>query len=507
MSRSEAQAGEQARSGADGRERRAYIGSFTSAGGPGITTAGVDPRDGALTVLSRTAAVADPSYLVLSAGRGGALRGQRAPAEGAAAAFSLRDPAAPARLGPAVPVRGGAPTHLAGPRPPAHRQLRLRQRHPSGRGRTDGTLGGVRHVLQHTGAGPHPERQRARTPTRCCPTRAAGGWSASTSGRTRCGCAPWTRTGGCGWTGSTRCAPASGRATWPSTRAADHAYVVNELDSSSPSGLGRRRRAPCGRSRRAGCCPRRGGRGANYPSELVVSPDGRFAWAANRGHDSIAVFDLDAERRAARNWSAPCGCGGHWPRDLALDPVGGPPLRRQRALRGRHLVRRGPRHRHPEARGVAGAARGRPACCSAERRRQDDAAPVPGPGPARRRRPARTAASGPRARGVRAVRACQCIGALCALGRDAERGRVLRQHQLADRRVGPSASAPRRSRPPRRRSQQLRRAISGPIRHGARASVPEPEERNCSAVSAIAPSSSSPRPAPAPRAVRRAAGR
>ena len=55
---------------ADGR-RRAFIGSFTAAGGPGIVTAAVDPGSGALTVLSTVDAVPDPSYLALSPdGRG-----------------------------------------------------------------------------------------------------------------------------------------------------------------------------------------------------------------------------------------------------------------------------------------------------------------------------------------------------------------------------------------------------------------------------------------------------
>ena len=50
----------------------------------------------------------------------------------------------------------------------------------------------------------------------------------------------------------------------------------------------------------------RGRPGPNYPSELVVSPDGRFAWAANRGHNSIAVLTIDG---AATGWS----CWTPWP--------------------------------------------------------------------------------------------------------------------------------------------------------------------------------------------------
>lgn len=57
----------------------------------------------------------------------------------------------------------------------------------------------------------------------------------------------------------------------------------------------------------------------NYPSEVVVSRDGRFVYLANRGHDSIAVFAVKGNR------VAPLGtvpCGGHWPRHITLSGDG-----------------------------------------------------------------------------------------------------------------------------------------------------------------------------------------
>ena len=60
-----------------GRRRRAYIGSFTAAGGPGIVTAEVDPGSGALTVLSSAERpCTTPSYLALAPDGRHALRGQ-----------------------------------------------------------------------------------------------------------------------------------------------------------------------------------------------------------------------------------------------------------------------------------------------------------------------------------------------------------------------------------------------------------------------------------------------
>ncbi|NGP46282.1 lactonase family protein [Bacillaceae bacterium SIJ1] len=57
-------------------------------------------------------------------------------------------------------------------------------------------------------------------------------------------------------------------------------------------------------------------------SAIHVSADGRFVYAANRGHDSIAVFSVDSgssELTLVERVSTE----GHWPRDFALDPTEG----------------------------------------------------------------------------------------------------------------------------------------------------------------------------------------
>ncbi len=61
--------------------------------------------------------------------------------------------------------------------------------------------------------------------------------------------------------------------------------------------------------------------GSNTTAEVAVHPNGRFAYASNRGHDSIAVFQLDTNR-----WDLQliqhAATGGHTPRHFALDPSG-----------------------------------------------------------------------------------------------------------------------------------------------------------------------------------------
>jgi 6-phosphogluconolactonase len=57
----------------------------------------------------------------------------------------------------------------------------------------------------------------------------------------------------------------------------------------------------------------------NHPSELAATTDGRFVYVANRGHNSIAVFALDAAT-GQLNLSATVPCEGKIPRHIALTP-------------------------------------------------------------------------------------------------------------------------------------------------------------------------------------------
>ncbi len=61
--------------------------------------------------------------------------------------------------------------------------------------------------------------------------------------------------------------------------------------------------------------------GGNSCAALRVSADGRFLYASNRGHDSIAVFRIDADSGRLSFTAAVPTLGKH-PRDFALDPEG-----------------------------------------------------------------------------------------------------------------------------------------------------------------------------------------
>lgn len=61
--------------------------------------------------------------------------------------------------------------------------------------------------------------------------------------------------------------------------------------------------------------------GENTSAEIVVSPDGRFVYASNRGHDSIAIFALDDKTLALRG-AGHVSTRGKTPRNFALTPDG-----------------------------------------------------------------------------------------------------------------------------------------------------------------------------------------
>jgi 6-phosphogluconolactonase len=61
--------------------------------------------------------------------------------------------------------------------------------------------------------------------------------------------------------------------------------------------------------------------GGNSTAEIFVHPGGRFLYASNRGHDSIAVFTID-EFSGALSLVQNQPIGGKTPRSFALDPAG-----------------------------------------------------------------------------------------------------------------------------------------------------------------------------------------
>jgi 6-phosphogluconolactonase len=62
-------------------------------------------------------------------------------------------------------------------------------------------------------------------------------------------------------------------------------------------------------------------RDRNHCADIQISPDGRFVYGSNRGHDSIPIFAVDQDSGALTLVDY-TPCGGATPRNIALSPSG-----------------------------------------------------------------------------------------------------------------------------------------------------------------------------------------
>ncbi|MGW7098104.1 lactonase family protein [Streptomyces sp. NPDC054838] len=310
-----------ARSTDQGGGHRAYIGSFTSGGGRGITTAAVDPATGALTPLAVTGTARNPSCLVLAPDRG-VLYAVSEAEQGAVAAFLTGADGLTAHGHPA-PVGASGPTHLS-----LAGQRLLTANYTSGSVSilpldADGIPSGPPAVVAHQGSGPDTERQEGPHAHHVTPDP-SGRWVLSVDlgtdsvrvhafdaaeGRPR----PHEET---------KLRAGSGPRHLAFHPDGETVYVLHELepvltvcrwDAREGRLVPTAEVAVLSEEPPAGTRP--------YPSVVAVSPDGRFAWAAVRGVNTIAAFSL-ADGAAKPRLTGSVGCGGNWPRDLVVDPAG-----------------------------------------------------------------------------------------------------------------------------------------------------------------------------------------
>jgi 6-phosphogluconolactonase len=97
-------------------------------------------------------------------------------------------------------------------------------------------------------------------------------------------------------------------------------YVVNEIDSTVATFAFDAERGRLEARGTVSTLPD-GFQGKNTTAEIAVHPKGGFVYASNRGHDSIAVFAVDAASGALRQVEV-VKVGGREPRHFAIAPSG-----------------------------------------------------------------------------------------------------------------------------------------------------------------------------------------
>ena len=61
--------------------------------------------------------------------------------------------------------------------------------------------------------------------------------------------------------------------------------------------------------------------GSNTTAEIRIHPSGRFLYNTNRGHNSVTMYDVDADtgKLSVIGWQSTLG---EWPRGMNIDPSG-----------------------------------------------------------------------------------------------------------------------------------------------------------------------------------------
>ena len=311
---------------AGGRPRRVFLGAYTEGPGaaPGIGLARVDPRSGALSLDGYHPAGTNPFYLTrhrhtlyaVNDTAAGTVRALRIAPDGGLCDLNVQ------------PTGGAGPVHLRVH--PSGRFL-LSTNYDSGsvavhRLRADGGIGELVDLVQHTGSGPHPTEQLSPHPHMAVtdPT----------------GERVLVPDKGTDFVYVYRIDLRSGRLTQqhkvflgagvgprhlvfhPSGR---FLYVVDEL-ASSVTTCGYRPATGALWTVEAVSIVPPGTDPRNAPSAIVLSPDARFVYAANRGLDAIAVLAVTAGGERLRLVGLqPVSAqppGTELPWDLALDRSG-----------------------------------------------------------------------------------------------------------------------------------------------------------------------------------------
>jgi len=312
------------------KEYRFYIGTYTRKGSEGIYTGVLDARRGSLRLEGRPASVKNPSFLCMSpcgqhlysvsevADMGGR-------PTGAVSALSLD----PTGDGPVLlnssPSGGKGPCYVSVDRT-GRTVLVANYRGGSVAAlpvRPDGSLGEAASVIQHEGSGVHPGRQEgphAHSITVSPNNRFAYAADLGIDKLVAYRLDPEQSLLQAIPSATPTVTPGSGPRHTAFHPSLSCAYLVNELsntvtvfDWDAESGGLREKQTvntlPAGYD------------GETTAADIHCTPDGKYLYASNRGHDSLAVFRIsDDDGTLTPRGHVPCG--GKTPRNFAVDPSG-----------------------------------------------------------------------------------------------------------------------------------------------------------------------------------------
>jgi 6-phosphogluconolactonase len=307
-----------------------YVGTYTSGKSEGIYLYRLDLSSGELKHVSTTNGVKDPSFLALPPGRRylyavNEVEEFAGKKSGAVSAFAVDQRTGALRLLNQQPSLGGAPCYVVVDRTG---RFVLVANYAGGNVAVlpvniDGSLGEATDVKQDLGSSINAERQEG--PHAHCivldpANRFAYGCDLGTDkvmiyrfDARRGKLTPNTRP-------SLQAKPGAGPRHLTFHPRGKYAYVINELHATVTAFAHDQIRGNLNEVQTVPTLPR-DFTGADTGADIHVSPDGRFLYCSNRGHDSIAAFKID-QRSGELTFIAHESTGGKTPRNFAIDPTG-----------------------------------------------------------------------------------------------------------------------------------------------------------------------------------------
>lgn len=312
-----------------GAEVPVYIGTYTNQGSQGIYVSRFNLETGALSAPELAAGIQNPTFLALhpsgkylyAAGEIASFKGEKA---GAVSAFAIDPKTAKLALINQVSSHGAGPCHIAVDRD----GVAVMVANYGGGSVAAFTLGKDGRVHestsfhQHFGKSVDPKRQERAHAHSINPSPGNRYAVAADLGADhlyvyrldaqRGSITPYEG-------GHVKAEPGAGPRHFTFHPGGKHAYAVNELNNTVTSYTWDEQTGVLAPKGSVTTLPE-GFSQTSYTAEIRVHPSGKFLYASNRGHDSIAVFSL--ENPLAPKLVEHMSTGGSTPRNFALDKAG-----------------------------------------------------------------------------------------------------------------------------------------------------------------------------------------